>query len=114
MKLNLALNIYPKGRCRLQKKKLGYSCKMCSCLLMNQYNLGFAPHEFAYLHSASLPTTAPAYRHASEAVARDVSRALLTEMKPPKVQPTLIRCSPGWRLGSRGPSAFANKAMEPR
>jgi uncharacterized membrane protein YdfJ with MMPL/SSD domain len=62
------------GTKQLQNGAVGESAR--GYALMNQHNLGFAPHEFAYLHSASLPTTAPAYRQATEAVAGEVRRAL--------------------------------------
>lgn len=62
------------GTKQLQNGAVGESAR--GYALMNQHNLGFAPHEFAYLHSASLPTTAPAFRQASQAVARDVRRVL--------------------------------------
>jgi RND superfamily putative drug exporter len=62
------------GTKQLQNGAVGESAR--GYALMNEHNLGFAPHEYAYLHSGSLATTAPAYRRATAAVAHDVRSAL--------------------------------------
>lgn len=66
------------GTKQLQNGAVGESAR--GYALMDRHMLGFAPHEFAYLHSDALSSTAAGFQVVTKEVARDLHRALGTRV----------------------------------